>query len=67
MPRLTAHYSITVVNHETGTRLKLELVDLPFAGVRRYRVRVNGRWAQKRPTASKSEALRELRSWLVHH
>ena len=67
MPRFSAHYSITIVNHESGGRLKIELVDLPFAGARRYRVRVNGRWAQKVPIASKTEALRQLRTWLVQH
>jgi hypothetical protein len=45
--------------------LKLELVELPFADGRRFRVRVNGQWAKKVPVASRTEALRQVRAWLV--
>jgi hypothetical protein len=31
MPRPKAHYSLLLKDHQTGERLKLELVDLPFA------------------------------------
>ena len=75
MARPKAHYSLVVRNHETGERLKVELVDLPFTETRRFRLRVNGQWARKVPVArlrfttarqaSKTVVLREIRSWLV--
>ena len=40
MSRPKAHYSMVVKNHETGERLKVELIDLPFVEIRRFRVRV---------------------------
>ena len=68
MARPKAHYSVVLKNHETGQQLKLELIDLPFAGTTRtFRLRVNGRWAQKLPVASKTTVLRQLRSWWVAH
>jgi hypothetical protein len=68
MPRPKAHYSVVLKNHETGEQLKLEMMDLPFtATARRFRVRVNGRWAQKLPVASKTTVLRQLRAWWVCH
>jgi len=35
------HYSLLLTNHETGERLKIELIDLPFPGARSYRIRVH--------------------------
>lgn len=67
MPRPDAHYTLSVINHETGARLKVELIDLPFPGARSFRIRVNGRWACKVPVASKSLATKQIRSWLVRH
>lgn len=67
MPRPKPHYTLAVVNHETGARLKVELIDLPFPGVRSYRLRVNGQWARKLPAASKTIVLQQLRAWLVRH
>ena len=68
MPRPKAHYSVLLKNHETGEQLKLELIDLPFSSsTRTFRLRVNGRWAQKLPVASKTNVLRQLRSWWVMH
>jgi len=68
MPRPKARYSMDVKNHETGARLKVELITLPFAdSFRRYRVRVNGQWAQKLPVASKTIVTKQLRAWLVKH
>jgi hypothetical protein len=61
------HYTLSAVNHETGARIKIELVDLPFPGARSYRLRVNGEWAQKLPVASKTIVLKQLRAWLVKH
>ena len=67
MSRPEAHYTLSLINHQTGERLKLELVDLPFPGARSFRLRVNGRWARKVPVGSKTTVLRELRSWWVSH
>jgi hypothetical protein len=57
-----------VKNHETGAHLRVELIDLPFSDqIRRFRVRVNGQWAQKLPVASKTIVTKQLRAWLVKH
>lgn len=42
MSRPKTHYSVVVKNHVSGARLKVELIDLPFATERKFRVRVNG-------------------------
>jgi hypothetical protein len=67
MPCPDAHYTLELINHETGDRLKIELIDLPFPGARSYRVRVNGEWARKVPLASKTMVTKQLRGWLVKH
>jgi hypothetical protein len=67
MPRPKAHDSLFVKNHLSGEAMKVELIDLPFADGRRFRLRVNGRWAAKLPVASKTAVLKELRGWLVRH
>lgn len=67
MPRSKAHYTLHLKNHATGEQLKVELIDLPFADQRRYRLRVNGGWAKKVPTASKTFVVTQVRSWLVKH
>jgi hypothetical protein len=36
MSRPKAHYSMVIRNHLSGARLKVELVDLPFAGERQF-------------------------------
>ena len=41
MPPSVPHYTLLLINHETGEQLKIELVDLPFPGARSYRIRVN--------------------------
>ena len=53
MSRPKIHYSVVVRNQVTGDALKVELVDLPFPS-RSFRLRVNGRWAEKIPVGSKS-------------
>jgi hypothetical protein len=58
---------LVVKNHLTREQLKVELIDLPFADGRRFRVRVNGKWAEKLPVASKSLVFRRVRRWLVRH
>ena len=65
MPRPKARFSVVVKDHHAQKQLKVELIELPFVEVRRYRLRVNGQWAQKMPTASKTQVLKEVRSWLV--
>ncbi len=67
MPCPDAHYTLELINHATGDRLKIELFDLPFPGARSYRVRVNGEWARKLPLASKTMVAKQLRGWLVKH
>jgi hypothetical protein len=61
------HYTLSLTNHQTGDRLKVELFDLPFPGTRSFRVRVNGQWARKVPVASKTIVAKQLRGWLVKH
>jgi hypothetical protein len=64
MSQSDVHYTLSLVNHQTGHQLKLELIDLPFPA-RSYRVRVNGEWAKKLPVASKTAVMRQLRTWWV--
>lgn len=61
------HYTLLLSNHQTGERLKIELFDLPYPGVRSYRIRVNNEWARKLPLASKTMVAKQLRGWLVKH
>jgi hypothetical protein len=67
MSRPKPHYTMTVKNHLSGAGLKVELIDLPFANGRQFRLRVNGQWARKVPVASKTIVTRTLRIWLVQH
>ena len=39
MPRPKPRYRVSLSNLETGKSLKIELVDLPFAGRRTFRLR----------------------------
>jgi hypothetical protein len=41
MSKPDSHYTVSLVNHQTGQQLKLELMDLTFAA-RSYRLRVDG-------------------------
>ena len=34
MPPPNPHYTLLLINHETGDRLKIELVDLPLSSFR---------------------------------
>lgn len=67
MPRPQPHYRLTLSSLETREQLKIELVNLPFAGGRSFRLRVNGRWARNVPSGSKTTVLRQLRGWCVSH
>jgi hypothetical protein len=58
---------VVVTNLETKEPLRIELVDLPFAAGRSFRLRVNGAWARKVPIGSKTTVLRQLRAWWVTH
>ncbi|PYJ45098.1 MAG: hypothetical protein DME80_04035 [Verrucomicrobia bacterium] len=67
MPQTTdAHYTLSLMNHQTGQKLQLEMVDLPFPS-RSYRLKVNGQWAKKVPVASKTAVMQQLRAWWVAH
>ena len=66
MSRPKIHYSVVVKNHVSGESLKVELVDLPFPS-RSYRLRVNGRYAEKFPVGGKSAVLARVRQWWVAH
>jgi hypothetical protein len=66
MSESDAHYTLSLINHQRGQQLKLELIDLPFPA-RSYRLRVNGHWAKKLPVASKTAVMRQLRQWWVAH
>lgn len=66
MSQTDAHYTLSLVNHQTGQQLKLDLIDLPFPA-RSYRLRINGELAKKVPVASKTAVLRQLRQWWVAH
>ena len=66
MSQPDAHYTLSLINHQTGQQLKVELIDLPFPA-RSYRLRVNGQWAKQLPVASKTAVMRELRAWWVAH
>jgi len=67
MPQTTdAHYTLSLMNHQTGQKLQLEMVDLPFPS-RSYRLKVNGQWAKKGPVASKTAVMQQLRAWWVAH
>ena len=58
--------TLTLVNHQTGQKLKIEMLDLPFP-CRQYYLKVNGSWAKKVPVASKTAVMQELRAWWVAH
>lgn len=67
MPRPKPHYRVVVNNFQTREQLKIELIDLPFAASRSFRLRVNGQWARKMPVRSKRKVLQQLRRWWVSH
>ncbi len=67
MPRPKPHYRLVVSNLQTKKQLRIELLDLPFAPGRSFRLRVNGAWTKKMPVGSKTTVLRQLRSWWVAH
>ncbi|HWY39505.1 MAG TPA: hypothetical protein VNX27_01800 [Chthoniobacterales bacterium] len=60
------HYTLTLLNHQTGQELKIQMLDPPFP-CRRYYLKVNGNWAKKVPVASKTAVMQELRAWWVAH
>jgi hypothetical protein len=58
---------VVVSNLETGDQLRIELLDLPFATSRSFRLRVNGKWARKMPIGSKTGILQQLGLCRVTH
>jgi hypothetical protein len=46
MSQSDVHYTLFLVNHQTGQQIKIELIDPPFP-TRTYRVRINGESAKK--------------------
>jgi hypothetical protein len=58
---------VIVKNHRTREKLKVDLIDPPLATVKAFHIRVNGKWAQKVPWASKSKVMAIVRQWLVQH
>ena len=58
------HYTLSLVNHQTGQQLKIELLDLPFP-CRHYYLKVNGEWAKKVPVASKTAVMHAAATRLV--
>lgn len=72
MGRPRARFRLSVKDQLTGESLKVELVPIPnetpfpsSPAAHRYRVRVNGRAAEKVKEATLTEAFNRLRSWLV--
>jgi hypothetical protein len=66
-----------IKNHESGARLKVELIDLPFPRVRQFRVRVNGQWGAEGAggppsfyygvAGEQTIVTKQVRGWLVKH
>ena len=65
-PEENVHYTLTLRNHQTGQKLKIEMIDLPFP-CRRYNLKVNGERAKKVPVASKTQVMQQPRAWWVAH
>jgi len=63
MPPPNPHYALSLINHETGERLKIEMVDLPLPGARSYRIRDKRRWAHD--SSALAEILENWRCLLV--
>ena len=59
-------YTLSLINHQTGQQLRIELFNLPFP-CRQYYLKVNGDWAKKVPVASKTAVMQQLRAWWVAH
>ena len=64
MPYPKIHYSVMIIDHYTGERLKVDLID--FLSVKRlFRLRVNGKQARRMPFGSKTAVLDQFRKWWV--
>ena len=61
----TIGLSLLILKPVTGCAI--ELLDLPFASGRSFRLRVNGKWARRMPVGSKTKVLQQLRRWWVIH
>jgi len=60
-------YTISVTDHRTGKRFKLDLFSNYLAPTRNYIVEINGKPSAKVPVASKTKVLDLIRRWLVAH
>lgn len=66
MPRARARFRVSIRDKECGTHLKVELIPAPgLWGERRFKLRVNGKEAERIKEATLTEVFDRLRRWLV--
>jgi hypothetical protein len=72
MGRPKARFRLSLKDHGSGESLRVELIpvpnETPFASnpaAKRYRIRVNGKAAEKVREATLTEVFHRLRRWLV--
>jgi hypothetical protein len=66
MPRSPARFRLSIKDNQTRTGLKVELIEAPgLWGERRYRIRVNGKDAERIKEATLTEVFERLRQWVV--
>lgn len=66
MPQSLARFRVSIKDHRSGDRLKLELIEaLGISSERRYRIRINGRNAAKLPEGTLTEVFDRLRRSMV--
>jgi hypothetical protein len=66
VPKTLARFRVSIKDHKSGDRLKVELIEAPGAwSERRYRIRINGRNATKIPEGTLTEVFDRLRRWMV--
>ena len=63
MARYKARFRISIKDHASGKKLKIELLPMSWRG--QYLVRKNGRQPGKKPLATTSEIFARLRRWVV--
>jgi hypothetical protein len=63
MARYKPRFRISMKDHATGKKLKIELLSMPWPG--RFAVRQNGKCPRKRPFGTTSEVFARLRSWVA--
>lgn len=66
MARAPARFRISIKDHKKGNLMKVELIEAPgLFGERRYKIRVNGREANRHPEGNLTEIFDRLRRWVV--